>query len=122
MAVVLLIVCGLGVAGVAYYVSQHDTSGSGQLSPEEQDITILACTRLNGQAVPAVTVSWEVVNSDTETRDYSPTFVVMSADGERLGSGTDSKTGVPAGQRTVYMTSVKLDKPAAGPVTCELKD
>ncbi|MFC7479191.1 hypothetical protein ACFQX7_02710 [Luedemannella flava] len=122
IAVVLVIFCGLGVAGVAYFVSTERSTSTGGTSPERQDITILACTLLNGQATPTVTVSWEVVNSAATPRDYKPTFVVESADGKQLGSGGDAKTGIRAGQRVVYMTSVKLDTPHGGAVNCKLKD
>ncbi|GAA1766160.1 hypothetical protein [Luedemannella helvata] len=127
IAVCLVLLCG-GVVGCVALVATRDDSLAGfggdddRLTPEERDIIVLACTTLPGQTVPTVTVTWEVRNSESAPRDYSPTFVVQDAEGDKLGEGGDTRTGLPPGQARVFMTLVRLDKGTAGAVTCGIKD
>jgi len=106
------------VALVAF--AAQSSSEANQNAYERTDITVLACTALNG-AKPSVTVSWQVDNTSDGPRDYSPTFIVRSAAGDRLGSGSDTRNAVPPGGM-VYQTSVTLDTPYGGPITCALDE
>jgi hypothetical protein len=118
IALVLVLICGGGAAAIYFVVKAGNEAVDGLA--EITDITVLACTALQGKPEPTVTVTWEVENTSTSARDYSPTFVVRDATGARVGDGGDVKTGIPPGKRNVYLTSVTLDAPSAGPFTCEL--
>lgn len=122
VAIVLLLACGGVVGCVAIVVKSAKDSVEAELNAEKTDITIIDCAVEDDRALPSVKVTWKVTNSGSISRTYAPTFVAESADGTRLGDGSDFVGGLQPGDTRTETSTILLDAPATGSVTCKLSD
>ena len=119
-----VVLCGGGAGTAAYLVTRAGSKAVNDLNKElnavRTDLRITGCTLKPNAFVATVEITWEITNSGTRQRTYTPGFVVTAKDGTQLGTGAGLVAGLEPGRKVRRSTTVLVDKKTTGKVTCAL--
>jgi hypothetical protein len=122
--VAAVVLCGGGAGTAAYLVTRAGSRAVNDLNKElnavRTDVRVTGCALNRGALFATVVITWEVTNSGTRKRTYTPTFVVTGGDGTQLGKGAGFVTGLEPARTARRSTTVLVDKDVTGKVTCSL--